>query len=565
VSTQVQTPPQAAAADSDQQNSTPNTSSVPSAGAKGTPASEPSLDQCSSGVFHEAQRTVRKHGGVRRNQADIDQIVSETTTALTRKESPCVNAVSAATIRALSVVAMKVPLDGNKTKQRPGFVTSDGAVGDVIFDYKTQTLIFAVWSKSNNKVRLHPVYQIDANDEGKGYYVPPTDPFESIEKKVVALPTGVRPYDTTAQLVEKIKKFIRDYYHAPEIWMEIMAYFALMTWVTEKFHAVPHLRWLGEPETGKTRGLVVVAALSFRPTSISGASSVPPMFRLIEKWKGTLVVDEADFRNQTEMWDAIGKILNQGYLRHLPVMRSDGKDNEPRPFDVFGPKILSTRQPFADVATETRCITFPTKEAKVPAGIPLHLQEQFYTRAQELQNELLHWRIDNLDRIKVDEQEIRAHYGNRLAQIGSALLAVVDDQEARQRIIAFLGQEGIREKRNREAVMVLEALSRIDAIDVTDDDENPTCNDAENCCHLPKDGTLLIKHVTCFANQAARDFGHLKEKAPGTGIYLSMQEVGSILRSLGFNPKRTKLGNEVLVDAKLVQEKLSEYNGVLNE
>jgi hypothetical protein len=40
------------------------------------------------------------------------------------------------------------------------------------------------------------------------------------------------------------------------------------------------------------------------------------------------------------------------------------------------------------------------------------------------------------------------------------LLAVVDDPEARQRIIAFLGPEGIREKRNREAVMVLEGLRR---------------------------------------------------------------------------------------------------------
>jgi hypothetical protein len=150
------------------------------------------------------------------------------------------------------------------------------------------------------------------------------------------LPTAARPYGTTAQSVEKMKEFIRDYYHAPAIWVEIMVFFALMTWVADKFHVVPYLRWLGEPETGKTRGLVVVAALCFRPTSISGASSVPPMFRLIEKWEGTLVIDEADFRNQTEIGDAIGKILNQGYLRYLPVMRSEGKDNEPRAFDVFG-------------------------------------------------------------------------------------------------------------------------------------------------------------------------------------------------------------------------------------
>jgi hypothetical protein len=336
VSTQAQTPPQAPVADAAPTVNPATQSGSSQRDANGKPTSGPSLDDCSSSVFHEAQRTVRKHGGVKRNQADVDQIVTETQAALAKKESPCIKVVNAATIRALSVVALSVPLNGNTTKQRPGFVTKDGMIGDVISDYKTQTLMFAVWSNTGSgKVRLHPVYPIDLNDEAKGYYVPPNDPFDSLEKKVVVLPTGVRPYGTTAQLIEKMKRFIRDYYHAPEIWIEIMAYFALMTWVTEVFTAVPYLRWLGEPETGKTRGLAVVAQLSYRPTSIGGSSSTPPLFRLVEKWQGTLVVDEADFRSATEMWDAVSKILNQGYLRYWAVMRSDGRESEPRPSFPF--------------------------------------------------------------------------------------------------------------------------------------------------------------------------------------------------------------------------------------
>jgi hypothetical protein len=319
------------------------------------------------------------------------------------------------------------------------------------------------------------------------------------------------------------------------------------------------LRWLGEPETGKTRGLDVVAALAYRGTKIGGASSVPPMFRLIEKWKGTLVIDEADFASGTEMWDAISKILNQGYIPHLPVMRSEGKNNEPRGYDVFGPKILSTRNPFDDIATETRCITMLTAEAEVPLEIPLSLADEFYNRAQELRNQLFQWRIDNLHKIKVDEQEIRKQYGKRLAQIGSSLLSVVEDAETRQRIIEFLGKEGKREKRNRQAAIVLEALRRIDEIDVNDDDENRG--------RLPKDGYILIKHVTAFANDAARDFGTLKPKAvDGTGaaIYFSVQEVGGILRSLGVKIDRTKLGNEVEIDSSHLQTKLEEYNATID-
>jgi hypothetical protein len=572
VSTQPQTPPQAPVADAPPTNKseTESDSSSPKANSKTvSDSSGPSFDDCFSVVFREAQRTVRKHGGIKRNRADVDQIVTVTQDALARKKSPCVKIANAETVRALSVAAMSAPLSENDTTKKRSRFEVQGVMGDVIWDDKAKKLMFAVWKKAgNSKVRLHPVYPIDSDDESRGYYVPPSDPFDSIEKKVVALPTGVRPYGTTAQLIEKLKTFIRDYYHASDIWIEIMTYYALMTWVTEAFTAVPYLRWLGEPETGKTRGLAVVSQLSYRPTSIGGSSSTPPMFRLVEKWQGTLVVDEADFRSATEMWDAVSKILNQGYLRYWAVMRSDGKDSEPRPFDVFGPKILSTRQPFSDIATETRCITFPTSEAEVPPEIPLQLKDQFYARAQELQNELLQWRVDNLHKIKVDEQEIRKQHGTRLAQIGSSLLAVVDDPAARQRIIEFLGKEGIREKRNRHAVLVLEALRRIDEIDVTNEDENPA-NDEHggnrNGCHLPEDGTVLIKHVTCFANKAARDLGNFEEKSPGTKIYLSMRETGSILRSLGFNPKRTKKGNEVHIDRAHLDKKLKQYHSLLDD
>jgi hypothetical protein len=155
----------------------------------------------------------------------------------------------------------------------------------------------------------------------------------------------------------------------------------------------------------------------------------------------------------------------------------------------------------------------------------------------------------------VNEQQIRARHGNRLAQIGSALLAVVDDEEARQRIIDFLGQEGAREKQNRSSAIVLEALRRIDEIDPFDEDQN--IQGAK--CYLPKEGYVLIKHVTCFANGAARDIGVVDEKREGTAPHLSTQEVGGILRSLGFDVKRTKHGNEVTIDPEKLREKLAQY------
>ena len=109
---------------------------------------------------------------------------------------------------------------------------------------------------------------------------------------------------------------------------------------------------------------------------------------------------------------------------------------------------------------------------------------------------------------------------------------------------------------------MLEALRRIDEIDVTDEDEDPNCAE---CCHLPKDGTVLIMHVTCFANKVARTLGNFEEKAPGSKIYISMRETGSHLRSLGFNPKRTKKGNEVFIDSAHLEKKLKQYHSLLND
>jgi hypothetical protein len=218
---------------------------------------------------------------------------------------------------------------------------------------------------------------------------------------------------------------------------------------------------------------------------------------------------------------------------------------------------LSTRQPFEDAATESRCITFTTQEVEVSLDIPLQVQDQFHNRAQELRNELLQWRFDNLHRIKVDEKAIREKFGNRLAQIGSALLAVVEDEGARQRIIEYLTLTGVQEKQNRAAAMVLEGLTRIEEAVLADEDEEDDGGDDK--CHLRKDRIVLLKHVTCFANSAARDFGGLTEKQPGSGVYISISEIKGILRSLDFSVKRAKQGNVVHIDTAHLAKMREKY------
>src|SRR5919204_69092 len=74
----------------------------------------------------------------------------------------------------------------------------------------------------------------------------------------------------------------------------------------------------------------------------SGASTVSPIFHTLDAFRGTLVVDEGDFRFSDEKADIV-KILNNGNVRGIPVLRTlvtpQGEFN-PKAFHVFGPKLV---------------------------------------------------------------------------------------------------------------------------------------------------------------------------------------------------------------------------------
>lgn len=174
----------------------------------------------------------------------------------------------------------------------------------------------------------------------------------------------------------------------------------LATWVYDCFAAFPYLRFLGEYGTGKTRMLQVVAALCYRSLALSGNITGAALFCSIDLIRGTLAIDEADFKHSAE-WSDIIKVLNNGYMTGFPIVRCDSRSGTftPQSFYVYGPKIISPRHRFDDPATELRCITFETQERKVDPSIPLQLPPAFYEQAQALRNKLLGWRFDDFQQI----------------------------------------------------------------------------------------------------------------------------------------------------------------------
>jgi len=180
--------------------------------------------------------------------------------------------------------------------------------------------------------------------------------------QVVLFPSEPLEYGSDAELVAEIKAFIHSYVDVSPLFEDIAAYYVLFSWLYDSFNELPYLRVRGDTGSGKTRFLLTVGSLCYKPIFASGASTVSPIFRILDSFKGTLIVDEADFRFSDQTAEVV-KILNNGNARGFPVLRSessDGKEFNPKAYSVFGPKIIATRTYFEDRALETRCLTEET-------------------------------------------------------------------------------------------------------------------------------------------------------------------------------------------------------------
>ena len=71
----------------------------------------------------------------------------------------------------------------------------------------------------------------------------------------------------------------------------------------------------------KTRALIALGSVAYKGFFASGASTVSPIFRTLDSFGGTLVLDEADLRFSDKTADLV-KILNNGTVRGLPVLRT---------------------------------------------------------------------------------------------------------------------------------------------------------------------------------------------------------------------------------------------------
>lgn len=266
---------------------------------------------------------------------------------------------------------------------------------------------------------------------GETTFVPYPATMDLIVKRVVLFPSAASEYGSQRELLKEVQEFIHHFLDIDPFFERLAAYYVLFTWLYDSFENLPYLRSLGDYGTGKTRFIQTIGALCYRPMFCSGAATVSPIFRIIDMFGGTLVVDEADLASSDAENELI-KIFNVGYYRGGNVLRSKkdpNQDNDeywPSASSVYCPKILATRKPFTDRATESRCLTKRMGTARPRPGIPFTLDRHFWLRAQDIRNQLLMYRLRSQRDIEIDQSLADPSIEPRLNQVTMALKSVVD-------------------------------------------------------------------------------------------------------------------------------------------
>lgn len=285
-----------------------------------------------------------------------------------------------------------------------------------------------------------------------------------INKGVILFPTAVGEYENERKLIDEIQAFIHRYVDVSPFFEKLSAYYVMFTWLYDNFNTLPYLRVLGDYGTGKTRFLQTVGSICYKPMFAGGATTPSPVFRIIEMFKGTLVLDEADFK-ASEDWADIIKILNCGFQAGFPVLRTEETNGkrEPHAYDCYCPKILATRREFKDKALESRCLTEKLMETDRD-DIPLLLDKDFYKNTQELRNKLLSFRFAHYEKHEIDLTQQDNTIEKRLSQVIISIYSIIDDPKIREEIGVFLKEYNkklIADRGEQYEAIVLEELFNI--------------------------------------------------------------------------------------------------------
>ncbi len=198
------------------------------------------------------------------------------------------------------------------------------------------------------------------------------------------------------------------------------------TWARNAFNLAPLLVIRSATRrAGKSLLLEMLDVLVRRPL-LSVSISPAALYRSIETYEATLLIDEGEALGQrSERADELRALINAGYRRGAMVPRCVGQDNELRLFDPFGPKAIAAVGRLHDTIEDR--------------GIHIRLQRKLRTekverfRAHEVAETTLNlrraarrWVDDNLEDLKACKPALPDFLHDREQDSWEPLLAIAE-------------------------------------------------------------------------------------------------------------------------------------------
>lgn len=235
-----------------------------------------------------------------------------------------------------------------------------------------------------------------------------------------------------SDLLDAVEVSIRRYVVLPnDHTAKVLALWVAHTYAIDGAHTTPYLSILSpEKQSGKSRLLEVLQALSYSAWPVAGAPSEAALFRKVGSGV-TLLLDETDalWAGTSERTEPIRAILNSGNRRGATVPRCVGEKMEVRDFPVFGAKVLAGidngRHP--DTIRD-RSIEIKMRRKKSDEQVKRFRYRTAVNDAAQIRDELEAWADDEtcavLEAAEVVELD---ELSDRLNEAAEPLIAIADE------------------------------------------------------------------------------------------------------------------------------------------
>lgn len=223
-----------------------------------------------------------------------------------------------------------------------------------------------------------------------------------------------------AKLLEDLAAAFLRYVFMPLTASTILALWVIHTFCYDLRRCTPILG-LTSPQKrcGKTTLMSLLLSVSNRPLA---ASNISPscVFRSIDLWHPTLLIDEADsfLRDNEELRG----ILNSGHTRDLAyVVRNTGDEHEPRQFSTWAPKALALIGKLPPTLHDRAIVV------ELARKTPGELVERLAGfDGADLRRRCLRWAKDNAETVRAADPCIPPGTHDRAADNWAPLLAIAD-------------------------------------------------------------------------------------------------------------------------------------------